>query len=50
MSLKNKVLKDMRRRVKRQKHAVAKQIAVEILSLPFWQRTKFAWRIVFRTK
>jgi len=50
MSLKNKVLKDVRRRAKRQKYEAYHQVAMEILMLPFWQRVKFAWRIVFRTK
>ena len=50
MSLKNKVLKDMRRRVEAQKYQVYHQIAMQILMLPFWQRVKFVWRIIWRLK
>jgi len=49
MSLKTKVLKDMRRRVKRQKEKTREQIVLEILMLPFWQRLVFAWRTVWRS-
>jgi len=50
MSNKTKMLKDQRRRIGRLKDEARKQIALEILMLPLWQRLKFAKMIVFRTK
>jgi len=50
MSLKNKVLKDVRRRVKNQKVNLINQIAREMLTLPFWPRLKLAWRILWKSK
>ena len=50
MSLKTKVLKDVRRRVRRQKDQARMQVVTEILQLPFKNRLKLAWSLLFRTK
>lgn len=50
MSQKWKINKKIRRTVRREKEALIKQIALEMLTLPFRQRMALAWRIVWRSK
>ena len=54
MSQKTKAIKRIRRAIDKQREALKKeainQIAYEMLTLPFWQRVKLAWRIVWRAK
>lgn len=54
MSQKTRAIKKIRRVVNQRREALKKeainQIALEILTLPFWQRVKLAWRIVWRAK
>jgi hypothetical protein len=50
MSKKNQIVKKVHRDIRRARGKLVNEIARDLLTQPFWQRVKLAWRIVFRGK